>query len=365
LDLNHTCNTSIVRERSISIKRLRDSMPLLTEYIPHTGSGGVGRSDAVQLLQQVQSTTGVALTYSTSFRLVGKQSAFSPELMWQEIGEIEAYVAGLKEFDPAGVYEVCFVLDTLNRRRFESIVMITSRQIRLSRACRGVASSGLFVFLVAVSFCSHGLDGCHLYSPAGGVLLSRVEKDANDGTFPTAIMICPIENKVYWLRFYTYIALVMHTNIYINDADKGSKSALRELEIPSASCTRHVGGNVATRFPGPLGAELKPFVYLIAQASTFVDLASVYTGIRNSCKYSKVEDAILYLKKREEEFASVYFVEQGICRYGEMLSNGVEQWNSSVREERKLGFLSVLALFVRSDFCADGTVFFRYLLQFK
>ncbi len=173
------------------------------------------------------------------------------------------------------------------------------------------------------------------------MLLSRVERDANDGTFPTANMICPVENKVYWLRFYTYIHSVMPTKVYINDADKGSKSALVELGIPSASCVRHVVGNVATRYPGPLGAALKPYAHLIARASTYPDLASVYASIRHSCNQPEVEDAILYLKDREEEFASVYFLEQGICRFNEILSNGVEGWNSTVRPDRKLGFRSV------------------------
>lgn len=151
VDLNHTCNTSIVRERSISIKRLKGAIPFLNEYVPHNGGGGAGRSDAVQLRTQLQNTTGVALTYSTSFQLVGKQSAFSPASLWVEIGEIEAFVAALKQFDPDGVYDVRFVLDSQNRRRFETVVWISSWQIRFSRASRGVASAG-FVFLFVVLF---------------------------------------------------------------------------------------------------------------------------------------------------------------------------------------------------------------------
>ncbi|KAK3226830.1 hypothetical protein Dsin_006692 [Dipteronia sinensis] len=40
-----------------------------------------------------------------------------------------------------------------------------------------------------------GLDGCHLKRPCGGVLLSAVALDANNGIFPLAVCICEKETK--------------------------------------------------------------------------------------------------------------------------------------------------------------------------
>ena len=46
-----------------------------------------------------------------------------------------------------------------------------------------------------------GLDGTHLKSPYGGILLSAVALDANEKMFPLAIAIVEIENMENWCWF--------------------------------------------------------------------------------------------------------------------------------------------------------------------
>ncbi|KAH9696873.1 SWIM-type domain-containing protein [Citrus sinensis] len=46
-----------------------------------------------------------------------------------------------------------------------------------------------------------GVDGCHLKTSFGGVLLSAVSLDANNGIFPLAFCICEVECKDSWLWF--------------------------------------------------------------------------------------------------------------------------------------------------------------------
>lgn len=45
------------------------------------------------------------------------------------------------------------------------------------------------------------VDGCHLKTKFGGVLLSAVGKDANDNMYPIAWAVVRIENKVNWKWF--------------------------------------------------------------------------------------------------------------------------------------------------------------------
>ncbi|KAK3222955.1 hypothetical protein Dsin_009980 [Dipteronia sinensis] len=46
-----------------------------------------------------------------------------------------------------------------------------------------------------------GVDGCHLKGLAGGVLLSDVALDANNGLFSLAVCICEKETQLSWERF--------------------------------------------------------------------------------------------------------------------------------------------------------------------
>lgn len=46
-----------------------------------------------------------------------------------------------------------------------------------------------------------GLDGAHLKSIYGGVLLSAVTMDANNGIFPLAVAVCEGENRDSWTWF--------------------------------------------------------------------------------------------------------------------------------------------------------------------
>jgi len=45
------------------------------------------------------------------------------------------------------------------------------------------------------------IDGCHWKGPFGGMLLSVVALDGNNGMFPLAITVVEIENKDSWTWF--------------------------------------------------------------------------------------------------------------------------------------------------------------------
>ena len=50
-----------------------------------------------------------------------------------------------------------------------------------------------------------GFDGCHLKGPYGGVLLSAVALDGNNGLFPVAFVVVKSETKDMWRFFFHYL----------------------------------------------------------------------------------------------------------------------------------------------------------------
>ncbi|XP_059668500.1 uncharacterized protein LOC132313647 isoform X1 [Cornus florida] len=72
-----------------------------------------------------------------------------------------------------------------------------------------------------------GLDGCHLKGPYGGVLLSAIALDGNNGLFPIAIAIADGETKESWTDFLTNLYDLIGDSAettpwtFMNDGQKG------------------------------------------------------------------------------------------------------------------------------------------------
>ena len=54
-----------------------------------------------------------------------------------------------------------------------------------------------------------GFDGCHLKGPYGGVLLSAIGLDGNNGLYPIAYAIVESENKESWMFFFEWLAAML------------------------------------------------------------------------------------------------------------------------------------------------------------
>ena len=72
-------------------------------------------------------------------------------------------------------------------------------QIRFLKGCRSLI----------------GLDGCHLSSEFGGVLLSAIAIDVDGGIFPLAYCVCESENTDNWSWFLELLHRALKWN---NDA---------------------------------------------------------------------------------------------------------------------------------------------------
>ncbi|XP_026377934.1 uncharacterized protein LOC113272293 [Papaver somniferum] len=101
-----------------------------------------------------------------------------------------------------------------------------------------------------------GLDGCHLNGKYGGVLLSAVALDGNNGMYPLAIFICDCENKENWILFLNLIKdmLLEHPAplTFISDRQKGLIPAI-QIVFPSNRTRywfRHMYENFKTKHKG-------------------------------------------------------------------------------------------------------------------
>ena len=57
-----------------------------------------------------------------------------------------------------------------------------------------------------------GLDGCHLYGPYKGILLSTIVVDANNQQFPVCAAVVEVENKHSWAWFLTNVVEALDTS---------------------------------------------------------------------------------------------------------------------------------------------------------
>ncbi|XP_043714975.1 uncharacterized protein LOC122663364 [Telopea speciosissima] len=102
-----------------------------------------------------------------------------------------------------------------------------------------------------------GLDGCHLKEIYGGVLVSAVSMDENNGMYPIAYGVLENESIDSWLFFlsclHDAIGLVTPTGLpytFMTDKQKGLIEAIAKLfpEAHHRHCCRHLYNNFKSRW---------------------------------------------------------------------------------------------------------------------
>ncbi|XP_019167879.1 PREDICTED: uncharacterized protein LOC109163585 [Ipomoea nil] len=120
-----------------------------------------------------------------------------------------------------------------------------------------------------------GVDGCHLRSGSGGMLLTAVGVDANDSIFPLAYAIVEGERRESWSWFLNFLAEDLGITkdreqdfTFISDKQKGLLPAFEEI-IPGVEhrfCVRHLHSNM--KVAGFQGKALKDALWECARATT-------------------------------------------------------------------------------------------------
>ncbi|KAH9705145.1 SWIM-type domain-containing protein [Citrus sinensis] len=152
------------------------------------------------------------------------------------------YAAVIHKYDPGAI---CIVLcDAVTRPEkvlFQRFFMaFPAQKNALNNGCRPYI----------------GLDGCHLKSKYGGVILAAVGMDANNGMVPLALAVCEIENTETWSWFleilHSYFDNGLEQITFCSDRQKGLLGAI-EITWPTAyhrPCARHIYANFCKEHPG-------------------------------------------------------------------------------------------------------------------
>lgn len=132
-----------------------------------------------------------------------------------------------------------------------------------------------------------GLDGCHLKGKFGGVLLSAVALDANNGMYPLAIFICDSENKENWTLFLTAIRDRVNEHplplTFISDRQKGLIPSVKDVFPTSRHrfCFRHMFENFRATHKG---THLKTLAWGASKSYREVDHKRYMDQLENDSK---------------------------------------------------------------------------------
>lgn len=187
-----------------------------------------------------------------------------------------------------------------------------------------------------------GLDGCHLKSAFGGILLSAVGRDGNDNIYLIAVAAVESENKSSWEWFlellFEDIGSVDDKGwVFISDRQKGLLLMFSE-RWPQAEhrfCVRHMWANFRDKFGS--AADLKKFFWKAASTGS-----TGSTGNKSEWeRYMKEIDRLnprqpgkenaydWFTKISPEQWSRVHFSTKAICAV--IVNNLSESFNSYIK----------------------------------
>ncbi|XP_019198411.1 PREDICTED: uncharacterized protein LOC109192291 [Ipomoea nil] len=123
-----------------------------------------------------------------------------------------------------------------------------------------------------------GIDGTHLRTTTGGVLLSAVGIDSNDSIFPLCYAIVEKETIQSWTWFLDFMKTDLDITAWnedeftlISDKQKGLIQACKAIlpKVEHRFCVRHLHGNM--KVAGFQGKSLKDALWSCARAYTVTD----------------------------------------------------------------------------------------------
>jgi len=185
-----------------------------------------------------------------------------------------------------------------------------------------------------------GLDGTHLRSKYGGILLAATALDARGRIFPYAIAVVNAENDENWDWFLRNVHNILEihppSNIntledltFLSDRQKGLLEAVGTWfpGSPHGWCLRHLVENLKTKFKHPKLAEL---LWKAARATTVADFDDVL------CQMREINSqCVIWLEANAHprHWATVYFRGH---RWGHLTSNISESLNFMLNKARDL-----------------------------
>ncbi|KAK9214459.1 hypothetical protein WN944_006451 [Citrus x changshan-huyou] len=185
-----------------------------------------------------------------------------------------------------------------------------------------------------------GLDGCHLKTSFGGILISAIALDANNGVFPLAVCICEVESRESWTWFLELFKehMDIHNDMaisFMSDRQKGLIHALQDV-FPSSEtryCARHVYANFRKQHSADI---LREHFWKAARATNKTDFDDAMTTI------NKIdENAYKWLVDNDPSTWSCHHFDP-FYKTDHVTNNMSESWNSYLNEYRRKPILELL-----------------------
>jgi len=185
-----------------------------------------------------------------------------------------------------------------------------------------------------------GLDGTHLTSKYGGILLAATAPDARGQLFPVAFAIVSVENDDNWEWFLRNLHSIVKDNLpvsitatdditFLSDRQKGLLEGVATWFPGSAHayCLRHLVDNFSKRFKHK---DLISLLWQAARATTEAEFHTACNAMR-AINFQCVE--WLLGTAHPMHWATVYFRGR---RYGHLTSNIAESLNAWLLQARSL-----------------------------
>ncbi|KAL6569678.1 hypothetical protein OROMI_014192 [Orobanche minor] len=184
------------------------------------------------------------------------------------------------------------------------------------------------------------LDGCHLRTFLGGILLAAIGRDGNNQMFPICWAAVEGENKGSWEWFLNHLKTELDgTNgegyTFMSDQQKGLLAASASI-FPRAdhrNCARHIYANWKKVHKGD---ELKLAFWKVVRAFTESDFEEALEELKTiSCKAA--EDL---LQQNPRVFCRAYFSDVSKCDV--VVSNMAETFNGYILKARAKHIIDML-----------------------
>ncbi|KAH9746490.1 SWIM-type domain-containing protein [Citrus sinensis] len=236
------------------------------------------------------------------------------------------YAAVILKYDPGAICKVlCDTVTRLEKVLFQRFFMAFPAQ-------RNALHNGCRPYI--------GLDGCHLKSKYGGVLLAAVSMDANNGMVPLAIAVCEIENTETWTWFleilHSYFDNGSDQITFCSDRQKGLLGAIRNT-WPTAfhrPCARHIYSNFSKDHPG---VTLRNLFWRAVSSTNKFDHAAAMEKLKNE----KLE-AWQWLERELVGFTWSRYEYDNNCKVDRTSNNTSECFNSWILPHREKPCLTML-----------------------
>lgn len=317
VNLTHTCTAESGRKRKLKGAVVQGMAgEVLSSYIP----GGVARGgDPKQLQQIVEKKTGYRMGYQSAQRSVKAAKGDTTAEALAQFRILEPYFGCLQRADPGGRYEVVAGDNETGSRDFRYLYVAPS-------VCR--------------NFWKHSrrcvsVDGTHVTTILGGVLLLLCVLDANNQNLILAFAYVPIEDSQSYRFFFRRVARDFPGRVVvITDGDKGCASEMLSM-WPSATlsrCFRHKIQNYHKNNAGDriMRENVHALIYGMARATSEDLWNYLRQKLSNVDEDGRGERIATWMDSIKEEVSAKYFNDKGLMRFGALLNNPCEQSNGEI-----------------------------------